>query len=70
VDLEQRVSGDHPLRAIREVVSTALARLSGDFGGFYAPVGRPSSAPEMLLRAFYTIRSERQLMEAGVSHGS
>jgi transposase len=68
VDLEQRVRADHPLRAIREVVSTALAALSGDFAGLYAGTGRPSIAPEMLLRAmllqaFYSIRSERQLME-------
>ena len=59
---------DHPLRAIREVVSTALAALSGDFAGLYSGRGRPSIAPEMLLRAmllqaFYSIRSERQLME-------
>jgi len=68
VDLEQRVRADHPLRAIREVVGTALAALSGDFAGLYSPMGRPSIAPEMLLRAlllqaFYSIRSERQLME-------
>ena len=68
VDLEKRVGADHPLRAIREVVSTALAALSGDFAGLYSAVGRPSIAPEMLLRAlllqaFYSVRSERQLME-------
>ena len=68
VDLEQRVRAGHPLRAIREVVSTALAALSGDFAGLYSGMGRPSIAPEMLLRAmllqaFYSIRSERQLME-------
>jgi transposase len=68
VDLEQRVRADHPLRAIREVVSTALAALSGDFAGLYSGIGRPSIAPErllraMLLQAFYSIRSERQLME-------
>jgi transposase len=68
VDLEQRVRADHPLRAIREVVSTALAALSGDFAGLYSGMGRPSIPPEMLLRAmllhaFYSIRSERQLME-------
>ena len=68
VDLEQRVRSDHPLRAIREVVSTALAALSGDFAGLYSGMGRPSIAPEILLRAmllqaFYSIRSERQLME-------
>src|ERR671910_506396 len=68
VDLEQRVRADHPLRAIREVVGAALAALSGDFAGLYSGMGRPSIAPEMLLRAmllqaFYSIRSERQLME-------
>src|ERR687897_3271230 len=68
VDLELRVRTDHPLRVIREVVSTALAALSGDFAGLYSGVGRPSIPPEMLLRAmllqaFYSIRSERQLME-------
>src|SRR5918995_2923232 len=68
VDLELRVRTDHPLRVIREVVSTALAALSGDFAGLYAPIGRPSIPPEkllraMLLQAFYSIRSERQLME-------
>jgi transposase len=68
VDLEQRVRMDHPLRVIREVVSTALAALSGDFAGLYSGMGRPSIPPEMLLRAmllqaFYSIRSERQLME-------
>jgi transposase len=68
VDLEQRVGADHPLRAIREVASTALAALSGDFAGLYSGMGRPSIPPEMLLRAmllqaFYSIRSERQLME-------
>ena len=68
VDLEQRVRADHPLRAIREVVSTALAALTVDFAGLYSGMGRPSIPPEMLLRAtllqaFYSIRSERQLME-------
>ena len=68
VDLEQRVRAGHPLRAIREVVGTALSALSGDFAGLYSGMGRPSIAPEMLLRAmllqaFYSIRSERQLME-------
>ena len=68
VDLEQRVRADHPLRAIRKVVGTALAALSGDFAGLYSGMGRPSIAPEMLLRAmllqaFYWIRSEHQLIE-------
>ena len=68
VDLEKRVRSDHPLRAIREIVNAALAALEADFAALYAPVGRPSIAPEkllraMLLQAFYSIRSERQLME-------
>jgi len=68
VDLERRVPKRHPLRAIRAVVNTALSDLSGEFAEMYAPFGRPSIAPEkllraMLLQAFYTVRSERQLME-------
>src|SRR5277367_4551517 len=68
VDLEQRVRADHPLRAIRKLTDAALEALSGDFAALYSGLGRPSIAPEMLLRAmllqaFYTIRSERQLME-------
>lgn len=68
VDLEKRVQPDHPLRAIREMANTALAVLSGDFAGLYSGMGRPSIPPEkllraMLLQAFYSIRSERQLME-------
>jgi transposase len=62
------VPQDHPLRAIRPLVNAALARLSPDFARLYAPTGRASIAPEKLLRAlllqaFYTVRSERQLME-------
>ena len=68
VDLEQRVRADHPLRAIRGIVNVALAALEKDFAALYAPIGRPSVAPEkllraMLLQAFYSIRSERLLME-------
>jgi transposase len=68
VDLEQRIRLDHPLRAIRALTDTALAMLSGDFAALYSGMGRPSIAPEMLLRAmllqaFYSVRSERQLME-------
>jgi transposase len=68
VDLEQRVRSDHPLRAIRALTDTALEALSGDFAALYSGMGRPSIAPEMLLRAmllqaFYSVRSERQLME-------
>jgi transposase len=68
VDLEDRVPAKHPLRLIREVVNEVLAALDADFSAMYAAFGRPSIAPERLLRgsliqAFYTIRSERQLME-------
>ncbi len=68
VDLETRVPAGHPLRAIRVIVNEALAELSPVFARLYAPVGRPSIPPEQLLRAlllqaFYSIRSERQLME-------
>ena len=68
VDLEDRVPKDHPLRGIREVVNEALASLSADFARLYSRMGRPSIPPEKLLRAlllqaFYSIRSERQLME-------
>src|SRR5713101_2165423 len=68
VDLEKRVRQDHPLRAIRSLTETALEALSGDFAALYSGVGRPSIPPEkllraMLLQAFYSVRSERQLME-------
>ena len=68
VDLEARVGKDHPLRTIRGVVNEALGSLSSEFSALYALMGRPSIPPEKLLRAmllqvFYTIRSERQLME-------
>jgi transposase len=68
VDLEQRVRADHPLRAIREMANAALDAVSADFSALYSAVGLPSIPPEMLLRAlllqaFYSIRSERQLME-------
>ncbi|MEQ8234485.1 MAG: IS5 family transposase [Gammaproteobacteria bacterium] len=69
VSLEARVPADHPLRPVREMVDTALKAMSRDFGRVYAKEGRPSIAPERLLRAlllqvFYSIRSERLLMEA------
>jgi transposase len=68
VDLEARVRGDHPLRVIREIANGALSDLSKAFTALYTDFGRPSIAPEkllraMLLQAFYGIRSERQLME-------
>ena len=68
VDLEARVRADHPLRPIRTIVNEALAALEGEFAPLYAQVGRPSIPPEkllraMLLQAFYSIRSERQVIE-------
>ena len=65
---EKRVRKDHPLRAIRAMVDEVLTQLSPQFDTMYARVGRPSIAPEKLLRAqllqmLYSIRSERLLME-------
>jgi transposase len=68
VDLEARVRRSHPLRAIRTIVNEALSALEREFAALYSPIGRPSIPPEkllraMLLQAFYSIRSERLLME-------
>ena len=68
VNLEKRVRSDHPLRSIKGLVNDALVALEQEFAALYAPIGRPSIPPEkllraMLLQAFYSIRSERQLME-------
>src|SRR3954451_25020201 len=68
VDLEMRIRPDHPLRTIRRLVDDALASLDRAFADLYAALGRPSIPPErllraMLLQAFYSIRSERLLME-------
>jgi transposase len=68
VSPEERVPADHPLRAIRTQVDALLREMSSDFDRLYAAVGRPSIPPERLLRAqllqfFYSIRSERLLME-------
>src|ERR1700747_1617423 len=68
VDLEARVRQNHPLRAIRVIVNEALSALEDEFSALYSPIGRPSIPPEkllraMLLQAFYSVRSERQLME-------
>ena len=65
---EARVPKDHPLRPIRQIVDKALAALSPEFEKLYAKLGRPSIPPERLLRAlllqaFYSVRSELQLME-------
>jgi transposase len=68
VDLEERVPARHPLRKIRQVVNDALVSLDAEFAALYADFGRPSIAPERLIRAsllqiLFSIRSERQLME-------
>jgi transposase len=68
VSPEQRVPADHPLRPLRQRVDTVLKRLSPRFDAMYAERGRPSIAPEKLLRALllqclYSVRSERLLME-------
>jgi transposase len=65
---EQRVPADHPLRPIRQMVDEALKQLSSRLEGLYSDIGRPSIAPEKLLRALllqvlYSVRSERMLME-------
>src|ERR1043165_1450722 len=68
VSPEQRVPRDHPLRPIRGLVDDILREMSREFDALYAQHGRPSIPPERLLRAqllqiFYSIRSERLLME-------
>lgn|GEM_PF-2429041 len=68
VSCEARVPSDHPLRAIRAIVDEALEVSPPAFEELYSTCGRPSIVPEKLLRAlllqaFYTIRSERPLME-------
>ena len=66
--LEERMPQEHPLRRIREVADAALARQAKRFDDLYAETGRPSIAPEKLLRAMllqvlYSLRSERALMD-------
>ena len=68
ISAEKRVPEDHPLRAIRAMVDVALGNMGPQFDAMYAKVGRPSIAPEKLLRALllqmlFTVRSERMLME-------
>jgi len=68
ISAERRVPKDHPLRPVRAMADAALRELSRRFDALYAQSGRPSIAPEKLLRALllqvlYTVRSERQLME-------
>ena len=68
VSPEQRVPLEHPLRPLRAMTEEALQRLKPGFNSLYAKIGRPSIAPEKLLRALllqalYSVRSERLLME-------
>ena len=68
VTLEDRVPETHPLRAVRSLVDQVLNGLSASFEALYSNMGRPSIPPERLLRAlllqvFYSVRSERMLME-------
>src|SRR4029077_7200297 len=68
ISAEQRVPKDHPLRPVREIMDECLKGLSREFEEMYSRTGRPSIAPEKLLRALvlqalYTVRSERMLME-------
>ena len=65
---DSRIPPNHPLRPIRRITDIALKSLSDRFDAMYSEIGRPSIPPEKLLRAlllqaFYSIRSERQLME-------
>jgi transposase len=65
---EDRIPANHPLRVIRQMVDAALGGMWARFDEMYSDFGRPSIAPEKLLRAlllqiFYSVRSERQLME-------
>ncbi len=65
---EKRVPADHPLRPIRKIVDEILKEMSPKFQKLYSNVGRPSIAPERLLRSlllqiFYSVRSERMLIE-------
>jgi transposase len=66
--LRSGFGADHPLRVLRAIANAALKSLSSDFGKLYSPIGRGSIPPERLMRAmllqpFYSIRSERQLVE-------
>ena len=68
VSPENRLSADHPLRRVRLMTDQALRDLSGDFAKLYSPLGRPSIAPEKLLRGlllqvFFSVRSEHLVME-------
>ena len=68
VSAEKRVPPDHPLRSVRKTVDEILKEMSPQFAKLYSEVGRPSIAPErlfrsLLLQIFYSVRSERMLIE-------
>src|SRR6516162_10286539 len=63
IDLEQRVPKEHPLRRIKQLTEAVLEELSSIFDQMYSAFGRPSIPPERLLKALYTVRSERLLCE-------
>jgi transposase len=68
INLQDMVPSDHPLRAIKRMADEALASMGRTFAAAYSPLGRPSIAPERLLKALvlmslYTVRSERALCE-------
>jgi transposase len=64
VDLDERVPAKHPLRKVRQIVNDALATLDADFSKLYAAEGRPSIAPERLLRASLLQDSTRSVPSA------
>ncbi len=75
VSPEKRVPADHPLRPIRKMVDEILKEMSPQFAKLYSDVGRPSIAPErlfrsLLLQIFYSVRSERMLIEQLSRRGS
>ena len=68
VDIEARIPANHPIRTIRRIVNEVLTGLDGEFAAMYSGIGRPSIAPERLLRGsllqiIFSVRSERQLMD-------
>ncbi len=68
VHLDERIPARHPVRKVSRIVNDALASMDAEFDRLYSAEGRPSIAPELLLRAslvqmLFSIRSERQLME-------
>src|SRR3970282_2312640 len=68
VSIEERIPSDHPLRRIKQMAEQELNKLSGVFNRMYSQVGRPSIAPERILKsllliALYSVRSERQFSE-------